>query len=104
MSRLGAAALETTIAEHRSLGLPTTPEQVQALMALYNGTLLTLIVAPPETVTPQVASVLARCLVTGVLHAMPSAQDPSDLLTLSGHFIVLDSKRSCKNWYVAHGG
>lgn len=77
MSRLGAAALETTIAEHRSLGLPTTPEQVQALMVLYNGTLLTLIVAPPETVTPEVTSALARCLVTGVLHTMPSTQDPA---------------------------
>jgi len=68
MSRLGAGALESTIAEHRSLGLPTTPEQVQALIALYNGTLLTLVVAPPETVTPQATLALARCLVAGVLH------------------------------------
>jgi DNA-binding transcriptional regulator YbjK len=67
MSRLGAGALETTIAEHRALGLPTTPEQVQALIALYNGTLLTLTVAPPETITREVAYALARCLVTGAL-------------------------------------
>ena len=67
MSRLGAGALGSTLAEHRALGLPTTPEQVQALIALYNGTLLTLIVAPPETVTPEVTLSLARCLVTGVL-------------------------------------
>jgi hypothetical protein len=67
MSRLGAAAFGTTLTEHRALGLPTTPEQVQALIALYNGTLLTLIVAPPETVTPEVTLSLARCLVTGVL-------------------------------------
>ena len=69
MARLGAAALGTTLAEHRALGLPTTAEQVQALIALYNGTLLTLVVAPPETVTPEVTLALARCLVTGVLRA-----------------------------------
>jgi hypothetical protein len=69
MSRLGAGALEATIAEHRSLGLPTTPEQVQALIALYNGTLLTLTVAPPDTVTREVAYALARSLVTGALSA-----------------------------------
>ena len=67
MSRLGAGALGSTLAEHRALGLSTTPEQVQVLIALYNGTLLTLIVAPPETVTPEVTLSLARCLVTGVL-------------------------------------
>jgi DNA-binding transcriptional regulator YbjK len=69
MSQLGAGALETTIAEHRALGLPTTPEQVQTLIALYNGTLLTLVTAPPEAVTPQLTLTLARCLVTGVLQA-----------------------------------
>jgi hypothetical protein len=47
------------------------PGQVQALIALYNGTLLTLAVAPPETVTPEVTMALARCLVTGVLQAVP---------------------------------
>jgi DNA-binding transcriptional regulator YbjK len=69
MSRLGAGALGSTLAEHRALGLSTTPEQVQALIALYNGTLLTLIVAPPETVTPEVTLSLARCLVTGALQS-----------------------------------
>ena len=72
MSRLGAGALETTVAEHRSLGLPTTPEQVQALIALYNGTLLTLTVAPPETVTREMTHALARCLVTGALSGRPA--------------------------------
>lgn len=67
MSLLGAAAFGTTLAEHRILGLPTTPEQVQALIALYNGTLLTLVVAPPDAVTPEATLALARCLVTGVL-------------------------------------
>ena len=69
MSRLGGGAMETTIAEHRALGLTTTPEQVQALIALYNGTLLTLAVAPPGSVTPEATLALARCLVTGVLRA-----------------------------------
>jgi DNA-binding transcriptional regulator YbjK len=67
MARLSADALGTTLAEHRSLGLATTPEQVQALIALYNGTLLTLVIAPPGTVTPEAALALARSLVTGVL-------------------------------------
>ncbi|MGH3208004.1 MAG: hypothetical protein ACRDNO_09600, partial [Trebonia sp.] len=70
-SRLSAGAMQATVAEHRALGLPTTPEQVQALIALYNGTLLTLVVAPPETVTAEVTLVLARCLVAGVLRAVP---------------------------------
>ena len=67
MARLGAGALEVTLAEHRALGLPTTPEQVQALIALYNGTLLTLVVAPPEAVTGEATLTLARALVTGAL-------------------------------------
>jgi DNA-binding transcriptional regulator YbjK len=76
MARLGAAALGSTLAEHRSLGLPTTAEQVQALIALYNGTLMTLVVAPPGTVTPEATLALASCLVSGVLrpqagHLMP---------------------------------
>ncbi len=69
MARLGAGAFEATIAEHRVLGLPTTPEQVQALIALYNGTLLTLTVAPPQTITREVAYALARSLVAGALSA-----------------------------------
>jgi DNA-binding transcriptional regulator YbjK len=67
MSRLGAAALGSTLTEHRVLGLPTTTEQVQALIALYNGTLMTLVVAPPGAVTAEAALTLARCLVTGAL-------------------------------------
>jgi DNA-binding transcriptional regulator YbjK len=79
MSLLSAGVIGTTLAEHRALGLPTTPEQVQALIALYNGTLLTLVAAPPETVTPQATLALARCLVTGVLHAIPSTSRLPDL-------------------------
>jgi hypothetical protein len=72
MARLGAAALGSTLAEHRSLGLPTTAEQVQALITLYNGTLMTLVIAPPGTVTPEATLALASCLVSGVLR--PQAQ------------------------------
>lgn len=67
MSRLGAGVLDITVAEHRALGLPTTQEQVQTLIALYYGTLLTLVAAPPGSVTPEATLALARCLVTGVL-------------------------------------
>jgi DNA-binding transcriptional regulator YbjK len=70
MSRLGAAALGTTLDEHRSLGLSTTAGQAQALITLYNGTLLTLVVAPPETVTAEAALALARCLVAGVMRPL----------------------------------
>jgi hypothetical protein len=69
MSRLGAAALGSTLAEHRALGLPSTPGQVQALIALYNGTLMTLVVAPPGAVTAEATLALARCLVTGALES-----------------------------------
>lgn len=67
MSQLATAALDTTIAEHRTLGLPTSPEQAQALIMLFSGTLLTLVTGPPEAVTRQNALVLARSLVRGVL-------------------------------------
>lgn len=67
MAQLGATALGTTVAEHRSLGLPTTPAQVQALITLYGGTLLTLATAPPEAVTEEGALALGRCIVTGGL-------------------------------------
>jgi DNA-binding transcriptional regulator YbjK len=79
MSRLGAGAMESTLAEHRALGLPTTAAQVQALIALYNGTLLTLAVAPPESVTPEAALALARCLVTGALQTLTDLPDLSGL-------------------------
>jgi hypothetical protein len=82
MSRLGAAAMGSTLAEHRSLGLPTTPEQVQALIALYNGTLLTLIVAPPGTVTEEMAFALAGSLVAGVLVTIPGSASSEKLMSL----------------------
>jgi DNA-binding transcriptional regulator YbjK len=71
MADLGAAAVETTVAEHRALGLPTSPGQVQALITLFGGTLLTLVTGPPEAVTRDGALVLARAMVTGTLGAIP---------------------------------
>jgi hypothetical protein len=65
--RLAAAMLDATVAEHRGLGLPTSPRQVQALITLFAGTLLTLVTGPPGAVTPQNTLMLARCLVSGVL-------------------------------------
>ena len=57
--------------EHRTLGLPTSPEQVQALITLFGGTLLTLVTGPPEAVTRDGALSLARIMVTGTLGAIP---------------------------------
>jgi DNA-binding transcriptional regulator YbjK len=71
LARVGLATLESTVAEHRALGLPTTPEQVQALMTLFGGTLLTLVTGPPEAITPQATLTLAQAIVRGVLGAGP---------------------------------
>jgi hypothetical protein len=73
MAQLGAAALDATLAEHRTLGLPTSPEQVQALIMLFGGTLLTLVTGPPEAVTRHSTLALARSLVSGVLGTLPGA-------------------------------
>lgn len=71
MAQLGLAAVESTLAEHRALGLPTTPAQVQALMTLFGGTLLTLVTGPPEAITPQATLALAQYMVRGVLGGEP---------------------------------
>jgi hypothetical protein len=60
-------------AEHRALGLPSTADQVQALMMLYGGVLLSLVIGPPEAVSRPAVLVLARCLVNGVLISSPAA-------------------------------
>jgi DNA-binding transcriptional regulator YbjK len=77
LSQLAAAAMDTTIAEHRTLGLPTSPEQVHALITLFSGTLLTLVTGPPEAVTQQNALALARSLVRGVLDTPVGNSKPS---------------------------
>ena len=73
MAQLGAAMVDATVAEHRALGLPTSPQQVQALSTLFAGTLLTLVTGPPGAVTPQSTLALARCLVSGVLDTVPAS-------------------------------
>lgn len=72
LAELTSATLDVTVAEHRALGLGTSPEQVQALITLFGGTLLALVTGPPAAVTPDGALLLARCMVTGVLGALPA--------------------------------
>jgi DNA-binding transcriptional regulator YbjK len=71
LSGMAAATLDVTIGQHRALGLDTSPAQVQALIMLFSGVLLTLVAGPPDAVTPNVAGALARCMVAGVLAAVP---------------------------------
>jgi AcrR family transcriptional regulator len=67
LAELAAAAVNESAAGHQALGLTTSPDQAQALITMYGGTLLTLAVAPPGTVTSDIAQSLARAIVTGVL-------------------------------------
>lgn len=71
LAELDGGALEVTVAQHRALGLETSPAQAQALITLYGGVLLRLVTGPPEAVTPEATLTLARCLVAGVLSAVP---------------------------------
>jgi DNA-binding transcriptional regulator YbjK len=77
MSEIALATLDATVSHHRTLGLQTPPEQVQALMTLYGGALFALVTAPPGSVTEQGASALARCIVSGVLTELPGPSEPS---------------------------
>ncbi|MBV9794191.1 MAG: TetR family transcriptional regulator [Actinobacteria bacterium] len=67
LAEMGAAALDLTVGQHRALGLDTSPAQVQALITLFGGALLTLVAGPPAAVTPESTRAQARCLVAGVL-------------------------------------
>ncbi len=71
LSGMAAATLDVTIGQHRALGLATSPEQVQMLITLFSGVLLTLAAGPPEAITPDATRALARCLVVGVLATVP---------------------------------
>lgn len=73
ISELLSATLDVTIGQHRMLGLDTTPAQVQTLITLFSGVLLTLAAGPPEAVTPDAALTLARCMVAGVLATVPGS-------------------------------
>ncbi len=65
------ATLDVTIGQHRALGLATSPAQVQSLITLFGGVLLTLAAGPPEAVTPEATRAVAHCMVAGVLATVP---------------------------------
>ena len=67
VSELASGALSATMAQHRALGLSTSPQRVQAMITLFAGSLLFLVAGPPEAVTRENTRTLARSLVTGVL-------------------------------------
>jgi AcrR family transcriptional regulator len=67
LAKLSASAVNVTTAGHQALGVMTSPDQAQVLITLYGGALLTLTVAPPGTVTYDIAQSLARAMVGGVL-------------------------------------
>lgn len=71
LASIATASLGATVGHHRTLGLQSSPEQVQALITLFGGALFALVTAPPELVTPEGASMLARCIVGGVLSELP---------------------------------
>lgn len=76
LSVISAATLESTLALHRHLGLPTTRAQVQDMTALFGGALYTLVTAPPSVrVTRRSARTLARYITAGVLGL--GTQDPA---------------------------
>jgi DNA-binding transcriptional regulator YbjK len=70
LSRIATASLDATVGHHRALGLSSSPEQVQALMTLFGGTLFAFVTAPPGSVTQEGANTLARCIVSGVLNEL----------------------------------
>jgi DNA-binding transcriptional regulator YbjK len=71
LSGMAAATLDVTTSQHRTLGLNLSPAQVQALITLFSGVLLTLAAGPQEAVTPHATRALAHCLVAGVLATVP---------------------------------
>ncbi|HTR90353.1 MAG TPA: TetR family transcriptional regulator [Trebonia sp.] len=71
LSSIAAASLGATVGQHRELGLASSPQQVQALITLYGGTLFALVTAPPEAVTQEGVNALAGYIVRGVLSELP---------------------------------
>lgn len=79
LSALSTATVESTLALHRHLGLPTTRAQVHTVTALYGGALFTLVTASaPETITRRQTRALARHIVTGVLGPGPGESIAGD--------------------------
>lgn len=71
LTGMTAATLDATISQHAMLGLDTSRAQIQALIALFSGVLLTLAAGPQEALTPDRTRALAHCLVAGVLATIP---------------------------------
>lgn len=67
LSGIATATQQTIVEHHRTLGLKTSPEQAQALMTLYGGTLFALVTGPPQSITPDTTHTLARHMINGVL-------------------------------------
>jgi AcrR family transcriptional regulator len=63
LTGLAVTALGATAGHHDTIGLATSPSQVETLVALYGGALFTLVTAPPEIVTPETADALAQAIV-----------------------------------------
>lgn len=75
MAQVAAASQDATLGFHRALGLRTTPQQARAMITLFGGVLLTLVTVPAETLTPDSAVNLGRCIVAGALAAQPAQRD-----------------------------
>jgi DNA-binding transcriptional regulator YbjK len=67
LAQLAGGALNTTIAEHRALGLTTSAGHVHMLITLFGGALLTSVISPRDSFTHEGALALAKCIVTGAL-------------------------------------
>lgn len=66
LAAISRASVDFTLRQHRLLGVDTSPEDVQVLIALYGGALFTLVTTPPEQVDRSTARALAAAVVNGV--------------------------------------
>jgi DNA-binding transcriptional regulator YbjK len=71
LSGIATRTLQTIGGHHRTLGFTTSPEQAQALMTLYGGTLFALVTGPPQSVTPDITRSLSTYMINGVLGGAP---------------------------------
>jgi DNA-binding transcriptional regulator YbjK len=71
LSGIATGTLQTIGGHHRTLGFTTSPDQAQALMTLYGGTLFALVTGPPQSVTPDITRTLARYMINGVMGGVP---------------------------------
>lgn len=76
LSRLGSVATAFTADEHAALGLAVPPDAIPTLVALYGGTLFSLVSAPGD-VDREAARRLARAIVRGALEPTRSVEPPA---------------------------